>query len=70
MLTITPVNKQTHGNKHWLCHASYAFASKDSVVPLVVGEFPQAAMAIAFMAQGKGFVPVASWVCVPVGTCS
>jgi hypothetical protein len=58
---MTPINKDTHATKRWLRPASYAFAAKDSMVPLVAAEFPRAMLAlpIAFRAQGEAFVPVA-----------
>lgn len=59
--TMMPITPEHHGAKRWLRPASYAFARKDSVLPLVASELPQAAlvMPIGFVSQGEEFVPVA-----------
>lgn len=55
------ISRQRHAGKRWLRYSSYAFAMRDSVLPLILAELPKAVMSlpIGFIEQADGFVPVA-----------
>ena len=61
MTAITPVTRSRHAAMRWRGNASYAFAADRAVIPLVAAELAGAALSfpIAFIAQGKDFVPAA-----------
>ncbi len=42
MPNYIPVSKETHASKRWKRTASFAFAAKDAVAPLVAQELPSA----------------------------
>ena len=58
---MMPITREQHEAKRWLRPTNYAFAKKNTVVPLVASELPQAALVlpIGFVIQGEEFVPVA-----------
>lgn len=55
------ITSTTHADKRWKRYASYAFAAKDALAPLVAQELPRALLylPIAFVAQDAQFTPVA-----------
>ncbi len=55
------IAQSTHADKRWKRYASYAFAAKDALAPLVVQELPRAMLhlPIAFARQDEAFTPVA-----------
>lgn len=55
------ISRQRHAGKRWLRYSSYAFAVRESVMPLGLAELPKAVMnlPIGFIDQPNGFVPVA-----------
>ncbi len=55
------VSRERHGHQGWLRYTSYAFAMKETVLPLTLAELPKAMMSlpIAFIEQAGGFQPVA-----------
>lgn len=55
------VSRERHGQKGWLRYTSYAFAMRETVLPLTLAELPKAMMSlpIAFVDQGGAFQPVA-----------
>jgi hypothetical protein len=61
MPNYIPVSKETHASKRWKRTASFAFAAKDAVAPLVAQELPSALMHLpmGFIKQEELFIPVA-----------
>lgn len=61
MPNITPISKEKHKNKSWTKYASYQFAAKDILAPLVGAEVAKAVLAfpMAFMKQQTNFTLVA-----------
>lgn len=61
MPNFQAISRQSHAGKRWLRYSSYAFAMRDSVLPLILAELPKAVMSlpIGFIEQADGFVPVA-----------
>ncbi|WP_371323198.1 SapC family protein [Dechloromonas sp. ZY10] len=55
------VSHERHGHKGWLRYTSYAFAMRETVLPLTLAELPKAMMSlpIAFIEQAGVFQPVA-----------
>lgn len=55
------LSKTTHGNKRWLRATSYAFAMRDGILPLGLGELSKAILTlpVAFVQQESRFHPVA-----------
>lgn len=55
------ITKSAYGHKRWLRTNSFAFAMKDAVLPLSLGELSRAMMTlpIALVEQGGGFMPAA-----------
>jgi hypothetical protein len=55
------ISVATYTTKRWLRYTGYAFAMRESVMPLALGELAKAALSlpIGFIAQGDGFVPAA-----------
>lgn len=61
MTQFDPISRQNHNAKRFKRHANYAFATKETTVPLVGAELPKAAMAlpVAFTEQAGQFLPIA-----------
>ncbi len=61
MPQLTPITKQNHSEKSWTRFTSYAFASKDNLVPLAGAEIAKAvtALPMAFVKQQDRFFLVA-----------
>jgi hypothetical protein len=61
MPTFHAIAKSTHANKRWKRYASYLFAAKEALAPLVAQELPRAVLhlPIAFVRQNDQFAPVA-----------
>ncbi|SMP52261.1 SapC protein [Desulfonatronum zhilinae] len=61
MPNYVPVSKENHASKRWKRFDSYAFAQKETFLPLVAAELPKAVTAfpIAFIQQNDVFFPVA-----------
>ena len=61
MPNYVPVSKENHASKRWTRFESYAFANKETFLPLVAAELPKAVTAfpIAFIQQNNAFFPVA-----------
>lgn len=61
MTDIKVVSKIRHSAKRWKRYESYAFATKEVLVPIVAAEFAKACMAfpIAFTKTDTGITPVA-----------
>ena len=60
-MSLTAVTREEHTNKRWLRRPSFAFAARDSVLPLAVSEIAVAAtsMPVAFLKQGESYQLVA-----------
>lgn len=60
-MTLTAITREEHTNKRWLRHPSFAFAARDSVLPLVASEVAVAASSVpvAFIQQGDSYQIVA-----------
>lgn len=58
MAEIHAVSKERHATQFWKPYTSYAFASKDTITPLVAQELPRAAMVlpVAFVQHEDAFV--------------
>lgn len=61
MANYQVVSKNSHADKRWRRFQSYEFAKTDAIAPLVLQEFPTAAMhlPIGFMPTEDSFTPVA-----------
>lgn len=61
MPNYVPVSKESHASKRWRRFESYAFAQRETFLPLVAAELPKAVTAfpIAFIQQDDVFFPVA-----------
>jgi len=58
---LTVISKENFSGKTWRRHAGYAFAARETLIPLVVAELAQAvpAMPLGFVQSGEGFQLVA-----------
>jgi hypothetical protein len=67
MSNLTAISKENHANKSWKRFASYQFAAKDNLVPLVVAEIAQSVLnfPMAFVKQQDMFVLVAVLSIIP-----
>ncbi|GAB1410814.1 SapC family protein [Desulfovibrionales bacterium] len=61
MSTIVPVSQDRHAGLRWKRPASYAFAARQTVAPLVAAELPKAVLMypISFIEQEEKLIPVA-----------
>ena len=58
---LTAISKEQFSGKAWQRYTSYAFAARETLIPLVVAELTQAvpAMPLGFVQSGEGFQLVA-----------
>lgn len=59
MPNFQAITSEGFASKTWQRYSSYAFTSKEALVPLVAAELPKAAMSlpVAFIEQGESVVP-------------
>lgn len=60
-MALIPVSAERHAKTYLQATKNYKFVAEESVLPLVLPELPQAAVAmpIAFVKEGDGYIPVA-----------